>query len=79
MLLTCDINISQYIFPLERGFDVYLIDWGVPSHADRGLRLDDYVSGRLTRVIDFILRDQLPPPGKTIPLMRGPKNRHPLM
>jgi polyhydroxyalkanoate synthase len=43
---------------LERGFEVYLIDWGVPSHADRGLTLDDYVSGRLARVIDFVLREQ---------------------
>jgi polyhydroxyalkanoate synthase len=42
---------------LERGFDVYLIDWGVPSHDDRALTLEDYVSRRLARVIDFILRE----------------------
>lgn len=28
---------------LERGFDVYLIDWGVPAEADRLWRLEDYV------------------------------------
>lgn len=43
---------------LERGFDVYLIDWGVPSHDDRALTLDDYVSGRLARVVDFVLRER---------------------
>jgi polyhydroxyalkanoate synthase len=43
---------------LERGFDVYLIDWGVPPHDDRGLTLDDYVSGRLARVIEFVLRER---------------------
>jgi polyhydroxyalkanoate synthase len=42
---------------LERGFEVYLIDWGVPSHDDRGLTIDDYVSGRLARVVDFILHE----------------------
>ena len=28
---------------LDRGFDVYMIDWGVPSDADHGLTLKDYV------------------------------------
>jgi polyhydroxyalkanoate synthase len=30
-------------FLVKKGFDVYLIDWGVPRPEDRGLRLDDYV------------------------------------
>ncbi|MBV9949678.1 MAG: alpha/beta fold hydrolase [Myxococcales bacterium] len=29
---------------LERGFDVYIVDWGVPSHADRRFTLEHYVS-----------------------------------
>lgn len=41
---------------LERGFEVYLIDWGVPSHADRGLRIEDYVCRLLASVIDVIRR-----------------------
>jgi len=41
---------------LEAGFDVYLIDWGVPADADHRLTLDDYVCGFLARVVDFILR-----------------------
>jgi poly[(R)-3-hydroxyalkanoate] polymerase subunit PhaC len=42
---------------LERGFEVYLVDWGVPSLADRGLTLEDYVSKLLAGVVDFIQRE----------------------
>jgi polyhydroxyalkanoate synthase len=41
---------------LDRGFDVYMIDWGVPSDADRRLTLDDYVRGMLKNVVDHVLR-----------------------
>ncbi len=41
---------------LREGFDVYLIDWGVPGDGDRHLALADYVGGFLGRVVDFILR-----------------------
>lgn len=30
---------------LERGIDVYLIDWGVPDDGDRDSTLDQYISG----------------------------------
>lgn len=39
---------------LKRGFDVYLIDWGVPTAADRTLRLQDYVCGLMKNVADFV-------------------------
>jgi polyhydroxyalkanoate synthase len=39
---------------LKRGFDVYLIDWGIPTAADRTLRLQDYVCGFLKNVVDFV-------------------------
>lgn len=39
---------------MKRGFDVYLIDWGVPTAADRSLRLHDYVCGFLKHVADFV-------------------------
>ncbi len=45
--------VRQY---LEQGFEVYLIDWGVPSLADRGLTLDDYVCRLLKDAIDVVLR-----------------------
>jgi polyhydroxyalkanoate synthase len=41
---------------LARGFDVYLIDWGVPSAADRSLLLRDYIDGLMKNCVDFILR-----------------------
>ncbi len=37
---------------LERGLDVFLVDWGYPDGADRFLELDDYVNGYLDRCID---------------------------
>jgi len=44
--------VGQY---LERGFDVYLVDWGCPSPADHRLGLEDYV-GFLHEVTDVIRR-----------------------
>ncbi len=41
---------------LDRGFDVYMIDWGIPSDSDRHKTLDDYVGGLLGTVVDFVLR-----------------------
>jgi polyhydroxyalkanoate synthase len=39
--------VSQF---LKRGHDVYLIDWGVPTAADRTLRIKDYVCGFMKNV-----------------------------
>lgn len=39
---------------VQRGFDTYLVDWGVPTYADRHLRLEDYINGYLCNVIDHI-------------------------
>jgi polyhydroxyalkanoate synthase subunit PhaC len=41
---------------LERGLDVYLIDWGYPDGADRYTDLDDYINGYLHRCLDQVLR-----------------------
>jgi polyhydroxyalkanoate synthase subunit PhaC len=46
--------VRQY---LDRGFDVYMIDWGIPSEADRTLTLNDYVCDFLMDVVDFVLRE----------------------
>jgi polyhydroxyalkanoate synthase len=40
---------------LEQGFDVYLIDWGVPSDADRSLTLERYVNQLMKDVVEFVL------------------------
>lgn len=46
--------VAQY---LSRGFDVYMIDWGIPSIADRHLSLEDYVCRFIRDAVDFILRE----------------------
>lgn len=40
---------------LARGFEVYLIDWGSPSAADRSLTLHDYVCGLMKNVADYVV------------------------
>ena len=39
---------------LQRGFDTYLVDWGVPEDTDRHLTLDDYVNGYLDNCIRHV-------------------------
>jgi len=39
---------------VERGFDTYLVDWGVPIPADRHLTLDDYINGYMVNVMDYL-------------------------
>ena len=39
---------------VDRGFDTYLVDWGVPINADRHLTLDDYINGYMVNVMDFL-------------------------
>jgi len=46
--------VAQY---LKRGFDVYMIDWGIPSIADRDLSLEDYVCRFIRDAADHILRE----------------------
>jgi len=38
-------------FMLDRGYDVYLLDWGTPGIEDKELRLDDYAMDYLPRAI----------------------------
>ena len=44
-------------FLLKRGFDVYMIDWGVPRPEDRRLRFEDYVLDFMPECITKILDD----------------------
>lgn len=37
------------------GFDTYLIDWGIPTHADRHHTFETYVNGYLMNVVDYLL------------------------
>jgi len=39
---------------LQKGVDVYMIDWGYPSRKDRFLGIDDHVNVYINDVVDFI-------------------------
>jgi polyhydroxyalkanoate synthase len=39
---------------VESGFDTYLVDWGIPTPADRHLMLDDYINGYMVNVFDYV-------------------------
>src|SRR5436305_12610877 len=39
---------------LNLGVDLYVVDWGNPSRADRWLTLDDYIDGYLAECVQFI-------------------------
>lgn len=39
---------------VDRGFDTYLVDWGVPTNADRYLTMDDYINGYMVNVMDYL-------------------------
>ncbi|KAA9345748.1 class III poly(R)-hydroxyalkanoic acid synthase subunit PhaC [Adhaeribacter soli] len=39
---------------LDLGLDIYMIDWGYPTAADKYLTLDDYVNGYMNEAVDFV-------------------------
>lgn len=41
---------------LNRGLDLYVVDWGNPSRADRYLTLDDYIMGYLDGCVSEIAK-----------------------
>ncbi|MEH7072771.1 class III poly(R)-hydroxyalkanoic acid synthase subunit PhaC [Neobacillus drentensis] len=43
-------------FLVERGFDVYLLDWGSPGYEDRHMKLDDYIMDYIPRAVRKVLR-----------------------
>ena len=45
-------SLVEYL--IDRGFDVYMIDWGVPRPADAALRLEDYVLDFLPECIEQV-------------------------
>lgn len=40
---------------LARGFEVYLIDWGAPSAADRSMTLRDYIAGLMRDAAGYVV------------------------
>ncbi len=41
-------------FMLKRGYDVYLLDWGVPGPEDKNMKLDDYILDYIPRAIQKV-------------------------
>jgi polyhydroxyalkanoate synthase len=39
---------------LDEGLDIYIMDWGYPTKADRYLTMEDYIDGYMNDAIDFI-------------------------
>ena len=44
-------------FLLKQGFDMYMIDWGTPTEADRHLTLEDYVQKMIPTAVRRIAHD----------------------
>jgi polyhydroxyalkanoate synthase len=42
---------------LEKGVDVYMVDWGYPTRKDRYLTIDDHVNGYIDNIVDFICKE----------------------
>jgi polyhydroxyalkanoate synthase len=43
--------VANYV---KAGFDTYLIDWGIPTKAERFLTTDDYVNGYMLNVVEYL-------------------------
>lgn len=43
--------IAHYV---QHGYDTYLVDWGIPTPADRHLMLEDYINGYLVNILDYL-------------------------
>lgn len=42
---------------LKRGLNVFMLDWGTATEADRVRPLDDYITGRLGRCVEVVRRE----------------------
>ena len=47
-------NRSMVRYLMARGYDIYLVDWGKPSQAERSLDLDTYVNRWLPAAVDTV-------------------------
>ncbi|MFN0096722.1 MAG: alpha/beta fold hydrolase [Dehalococcoidia bacterium] len=53
--LTPGQSLVEYL--LKQGFDVYMVDWGIPRDQDKGLRFEDYVLDLIPDCVDRVLED----------------------
>ncbi|MFC7392171.1 class III poly(R)-hydroxyalkanoic acid synthase subunit PhaC [Scopulibacillus cellulosilyticus] len=52
--LTKGNSLVEYL--VNRGFDVYLLDWGTPGYEDKNMKLDDYILDYIPRAVRKVLR-----------------------
>jgi polyhydroxyalkanoate synthase len=48
---------SSVEFLCDQGFDVFMLDWGIPDHLDAENTLETYVDEYLPRAVDAVLRE----------------------
>ena len=41
----------------RQGFDVFMVDWGIPDHLDADNSLETYIDEYLPRVVDAVIRE----------------------
>ncbi len=39
---------------LDEGLDIYIMDWGYPTQADKYLTMEDYIDGYMNDAVDFL-------------------------
>lgn len=39
---------------IDEGLDIYIMDWGYPTKADRYLTMEDYIDGYMNDAVDFV-------------------------
>lgn len=54
MDLTKGGSLVEYL--VNRGFDVYLLDWGIPGLEDKDMKLDDYIEDFIPRAVRKVMR-----------------------
>ncbi|MGM7724194.1 class III poly(R)-hydroxyalkanoic acid synthase subunit PhaC [Metabacillus sp. Hm71] len=52
--LTPGNSLVEYL--VNRGYDVYLLDWGTPGYEDKTMKLDDYILDYIPRAVRKVLR-----------------------
>src|SRR3954447_19228371 len=52
--LTKGSSFVEYL--VNRGFDVYLLDWGTPGYEDKNMKLDDYIMDYIPRAVRKVLK-----------------------
>jgi len=53
-VLDLDAGHSFTAFLMDRGFDVYTLDWGAPQDAETAFTIDDYILSRLNPALGFL-------------------------